>query len=84
MMEGGVLDQWEDTSGIGSAKEQGDAEGEAVEDFLKTKIGRGLTREDIRSIYNWILQRMKGFFVELENESLTNILSHSKILNHVK
>ena len=49
-MEGGVLDQGEDTSGIGSAKEQGDAEGEAVEDFLKTKIGRGLTREDIKGI----------------------------------
>ena len=50
MMEGGLLDHREDTSGIGTAKEQEDAEGEAVEYFLKTKIGRGLTREDIKSI----------------------------------
>ena len=44
------MDQGEDTSGIGSAKEQADAEGEAMEDFLKTKIGRGLSREDMKSI----------------------------------
>ena len=50
MMEGGLLDQREDTSGIGTAKEQEVAEGEVVEDFLKTKIGRGLTREDIKCI----------------------------------
>ena len=50
MVEGGVLDRGEDTSSIGSAKEQADAEGKAMEDFLKTKIGKGLTREDIKSI----------------------------------
>ena len=50
MMKGGLLDQREDTSGNGTAKELEVAEGEAVEDFLKTKIGRGLTREDIKSI----------------------------------
>ena len=50
MMEGGLWDQRENTSGIGTAKEQEVAEGEAVEDFLKTKIGRGLTREDIKGI----------------------------------
>ena len=50
MVEGGVLDRGEDTSSIGSAKEQADAEGEAMEDFLKTKLGKGLTREDIKSI----------------------------------
>ena len=50
MVEGGVLERGEDTSSIGSAKEQTDAEGEAMEDFLKSKIGKGLTREDIKSI----------------------------------
>ena len=50
MVEGGVLERGEDTSSIGSAKEQTDAEGEAMEDFLKTKMGKGLTREDIKSI----------------------------------
>ena len=49
-MEGGVLERGEDTSSIGSAKEQTDAEGEAMDDFLKSKIGKGLTREDIKSI----------------------------------
>ena len=44
------MERGEDTSSIGSAKEQTDAEGEAMEDFLKSKIGKGLTREDIKSI----------------------------------
>ena len=50
MMEGSLLDQRENTSGMDAAKEQEVAEGRAVEDFLKTKIGRGLAREDIKSI----------------------------------
>ena len=40
-MEGGLLEQRESAAGIEAAKEQEDDESRVVEDFLKTKIGRG-------------------------------------------
>ena len=78
MVEGGVLERGEDTSSIGSAKEQTDAEGEAMEDFLKSKIGKGLTREDIKSIFTALLLRENHDFPSSGFQNKTSFLFETR------